>query len=82
MLWKKAALTNCLRIPRGQGVPGKWLSWDFIQEHEKGERKKGTAFTLNKYFLTNFNPAASFFACFLNLMTISVVFFLNKLKFF
>lgn len=33
---------------------GKWLSWDFLQEHEKGERKKGTTFIFNKYFLTNF----------------------------
>lgn len=41
----------------------KGMNWDFSQEHEKGERKKGTTLIFNRYFLTNVNTAASFSAC-------------------
>ena len=53
-----------------------------VQEHEKGERKKGATLVFNKCFLANSNPAASFFACFLDLIRISLFFFWYKLSSF
>ena len=32
---KKQPQQTASGLPRGRGAPGKWLSWDFPQEHEK-----------------------------------------------